>query len=91
MKREKRRKVDPVPNEFASYEEAAEFWNTHDTTDYLENFEDASITGELRKRTFELEVDEKIHQALKKKAKKMGISVTRLANQILQEQISRVA
>lgn len=26
--------IDPIPEEFGSYEEAAEFWDTHDTTDY---------------------------------------------------------
>jgi hypothetical protein len=26
--------IDPLPEEFGSYEEAAEFWDTHDTTDY---------------------------------------------------------
>jgi hypothetical protein len=31
------KKTDPVPKEFSSYEEAAEFWGTHDTTDYLQN------------------------------------------------------
>jgi len=28
--------VDPVPDDFESYEVAAEFWDTHDTTDYPE-------------------------------------------------------
>lgn len=31
--------IDPIPEEFASYEEAAEFWDTHDTTDYPDDFE----------------------------------------------------
>lgn len=30
---------DPLPEEFRSYEEAAEFWDTHDTTDYADDFE----------------------------------------------------
>jgi len=33
-----RKRVDPIPEEFASYEEAAEFWDTHDTTDYPKLF-----------------------------------------------------
>jgi hypothetical protein len=31
----KPKQTDPLPEEFASYEEAAEFWDTHDTTDYF--------------------------------------------------------
>ncbi len=34
----RKKHVDPIPKEFASYEEAAEFWDTHDTTDYPDNF-----------------------------------------------------
>ena len=30
----KQKQIDPLPDEFSSYEEAAEFWDTHDTTDY---------------------------------------------------------
>ena len=38
--RKEANKVDPIPDEFSSYEEAAEFWDTHDTTDYPDAFED---------------------------------------------------
>jgi len=27
------KKVKPIPEEFKTYEEAAEFWDTHDSTD----------------------------------------------------------
>jgi len=30
----KTKQVDPIPDEFHSYEDAGEFWDTHDTTDY---------------------------------------------------------
>jgi len=40
---EKAGKLDPLPDEFASYEEAAEFWDSHDTTDYPEAFADEPI------------------------------------------------
>ncbi len=35
--------IDSIPEEFASYEEAAEFWDTHDTTDYLDSFETVAV------------------------------------------------
>ena len=31
---DKRKQVEPIPEEFGSYEEAAEFWDTLDTSDY---------------------------------------------------------
>jgi len=44
-------KREPIPDEFASCEEAAEFWDTHDTTDYPEAFSDAEIGVDLNGRT----------------------------------------
>ena len=31
----KTKQIDPIPDEFKSYEEAGEFWDKHDITDYL--------------------------------------------------------
>lgn len=52
------KKVDPIPAEFSSYEEAAEFWDTHDTTDYPENFETVSVESNLRRRHYEVDSDD---------------------------------
>jgi hypothetical protein len=87
----KNKHIDSIPEEFSNYEEAAEFWDTHDTTDYPEAFQDIEVKAKFRKRHYELEVDEDIMKALRKQAQKLGISVTRLANKILRSQISKVA
>jgi hypothetical protein len=49
---------DPIPEEFSSYEEAAKFWDTHDTTDYPDAFQDVDIKAEFGKRHCQVEVDE---------------------------------
>jgi len=54
----RKKHVDPIPDEFASYEEAAAFWDTHDTTDYPEAFQTVEVQGELRQRHYEVEIDE---------------------------------
>ncbi|MGK7956439.1 MAG: CopG family antitoxin [Crocosphaera sp.] len=38
--------VDPIPEEFSSYEAAAEFWDNHDTTDYLDDFETVQLKSD---------------------------------------------
>ena len=46
-----KKKIDPVPTHFATYDEAAEFWERHDTTDYPEIFrtvEEGSRGGHKR-------------------------------------------
>jgi len=34
----KKKRIDPIPQEFTSYEQAAEFWDKHDTTHYPDTF-----------------------------------------------------
>ena len=55
---DKQKQIDPIPEEFPSYEDAAEFWDTHDTTDYPDSFETVDVQSELRRRRYEVEIDE---------------------------------
>ena len=80
--------VDPIPKEFSSYEEAAEFWDTHDTTDYPDSFQDVDVQAKFQKRHYEVEVDEDLMKALRKQAQELGVPVSRLASDLLRRQIS---
>lgn len=84
---DKQKKVDPIPEEFASYEEAAEFWDTHDTTDYPDSFETVSIETELKRRRYEVEIDEDLMKALQEQAQRMGVAVSQLVSEMLKEKI----
>ncbi|MFN8486084.1 MAG: CopG family antitoxin [Caldilineaceae bacterium] len=81
------KKSDPIPESFDSYEAAVEFWDTHDTADYLEDFETVEVHTEFRRRHFEIELAEDVIIALRQKAKHQGVSLERLANDILREQV----
>ncbi len=82
------KQVDPIPEAFESYEEAAEFWDRHDTIDYLEFMKPVAVEAELRQRHIELEIDEDVVKALHQRAKKMGIPTGRLASNLLRQQIA---
>src|SRR5690348_4332818 len=79
MRRKKDR--DPVPDEFASYEEAAEFWDTHDTTDYPECFitvDDSSPTAEVMKQDMSAILDQvrpETAELIATEARAKGLSV----------------
>ncbi len=88
---DKLKQVDPLPDEFASYEEAAEFWDTHDTTDYPDSFETAAVELELRHRRYEVEIDEDLMKALSEQAQKRGIAVSRLVSDMLREKVRPAA
>lgn len=41
---------DEIPEEFNTYKAAAEFWDTHDSTNYLDHMGDVEIEVSLKKR-----------------------------------------
>jgi len=82
-----KKKIDPIPDEFSSYDEAAEFWDKHDTTKYLQNSRPVKAISELRERRYEIEIDESIAQILRKAAKKKGVTPSRLASELLRQRL----
>ena len=82
--------VDPLPGEFRSEEEAAEFWNTHSITDYEEFLEPVDLEVDLKRRHFEIEVDEESFLVLRDRAKKLQKPAKELASEILKQKLATV-
>lgn len=88
---DKQKQIDPLPAEFASYEEAAEFWDTHDTTDYSDSFETVAVEARLNRRRYEVEVDEELMKTLTEQAHKRRIGVNQLVSEMLKDKIRPAA
>lgn len=84
----KQKQIDPIPDEFSSYEEAAEFWDTHDTTDYPDAFRTVEVKSELRQRHYEVEIDSDVVNKLRARAKRKRVSLGNLASDLLRQQLS---
>lgn len=84
----KQKQIDPIPDEFSSYEEAAEFWDTHDTTDYPDAFRTVEVKSELRQRHYEVEIDSDVIKKLRARAKRKRVSLGNLASDLLRQQLS---
>jgi hypothetical protein len=69
----KKKGVDPIPEEFDSCEEAAEFWDTHDTTDYPNAFRTIEVESEFRSRHYEVELEEEVIRKLRAQARQKGL------------------
>ena len=82
--------IDPLPETFASEEEAGEFWDTHSLADYEEFLEPADIHFELTERVFEVRVAEDMFDRLQKEAKAAHKSVPKVVDQILRKQLTPV-
>ncbi|MCK4760926.1 MAG: hypothetical protein KAW12_01915 [Candidatus Aminicenantes bacterium] len=86
--KKKDKKIDPIPEQFASYEEAGKFWDSHDTTDYLDAFVDVdNVDVQLQGRKFEIDIDEDVMKLLKKEAKRTHKRPGRIASQLLRKEL----
>lgn len=81
------RKKDEIPESFSSYEKAGEFWDSHDSTHYLEDMTPVEVDARLEQRHFEIEVDEDIIIALEKRAQSQDVPASKLANDLLRQQL----
>ena len=79
---------NPLPETFATEEEAGEFWDTHSTMDYEEYLEPADDVVEIRQRIFEVPVEEDVFQRLQQEARALHESVPRVVDQILRERLA---
>jgi len=84
------RQVDPLPEDFASEDEAAEFWDTHSMTDYEHLLQPVELEVDLKRRHFQIEVDEESFVALREIARKQHKPVRQLASEILKEKLALV-
>ena len=87
----KKKQIDPIPVEFSTAEQAAEFWGKHDTTAYPGAFRTVSVVAELRHRHFEIPIEADVIKTLKVRARKQRVSVGHLASDLLRRQLSRSA
>jgi CopG antitoxin of type II toxin-antitoxin system len=85
---DKKKQIDLLPEEFESYEEAAEFWDNHDTTDYLDEFETVETEVSLKHRRYEIEIDADLMPALTEQAHKRGVAVKIVVSDLLREKLS---
>jgi len=83
-------KVDPLPDDFRSEDEAAEFWDTHSITDYEQCLEPADLDVDVKRRHFEIEVDEESFVALRDSARKEQKPVKQLASEILKQKLAAI-
>jgi len=78
---------DPLPAENASVEELAEFWDTHDTTDYEDAFVTVDAKFDIRRRHYEVEVKEAIFKALRERSARLRAPVDEILDGLLRKEL----
>lgn len=84
----KDKSCDPLPETFATEEEAGEFWDTHSTLDYEEYLEPGEDEITIRQRIFEVPVEADLFQRLQQEARVSHQSVPKIIDHILRERLA---
>jgi hypothetical protein len=80
-------KRDPIPEHFASIEEAGDFWDTHDLTDYTDLTEEVTATIDLQRRRYLVALAPDLAMRLGIEARRQGVSAETLLNLWLNERL----
>lgn len=81
----KNKSIDPLPDSFASEAEAGEFWDSHSTIDYAEYLEPTNDVIKIKKRIFEVQVEEDVFQRLQQEANAKHKTIPNVVDQILRK------
>ena len=86
----KNNNVDSIPEQFATLEEAGEFWDTHDLADYWDSTDEVALEVDLQSRRYLVAVDPELVKELATVAHQRGLSTETLINLWLNEMLHQV-
>ncbi len=81
-------KQSPLPERFADLEQAADFWDTHDSADYEEHMTDIGCEISIEKRLYLIPLAGDLFKKVNAIAQKKGVPAERLVNDWIEEKAS---
>jgi hypothetical protein len=78
---------EPLPDHFPSIEAAAEFWDTHDLTDYADLTAEIEVTMDLQRRRHLFALEPELAAQIAEAARRRGLSPETLINLWLSERL----
>lgn len=82
---------DPIPEQFKSIEEAAEFWDSHDLADYWDLTAKADLEVDIQRCLLLTALEPELAKKLTDCARKKGVSTETLINVWLSEKLTESA
>ncbi len=86
----KRKHRDPLHKHFKSIDEAAKFWDTHDSADYNEYFTEVDVEVDI-KRTHLIAIDGNLFNKVRAIAKKKRVPADKLVSRWIEEKLRSAA
>ncbi|MDZ7336867.1 MAG: BrnA antitoxin family protein [candidate division KSB1 bacterium] len=80
-------KRDPLPEEFETIEEAAEFWDNHSLADYEDFQKEVDFEVDLKSEKNYFPIEKELSDAIQKAAKLKGVMPETLINLWLKEKV----
>lgn len=82
------KKPEPIPRHFQNLTEAADFWDSHDVTDYWELTREASFEVDIQRCVFLTALEPELARKLTVYAHQQGVSTETLINVWLTEKLA---
>lgn len=82
-----KRPRDPIPESFASIEEAAAFWDSHSTADYEDLMHEVHFDVDIQRRIFLVPIEGHLAKEVAAIAEREGLGLETLVNLWLQEKL----
>jgi hypothetical protein len=83
-----KKRREPLPEHFAALEDAAEFWDAHDSAEYEDLMTDADFEVGIKKRTYLISLDGELYRKVQTIARKKGVAAETLVNRWIEEKAS---
>lgn len=83
-------KRDPLPEQFETIEEAAEFWDSHSLADYEDYQKEVDFEVDLKTEKNYFAIEKELSDAINKMAQLKGVLPETLVNLWLQEKVAEV-
>ena len=84
----KRKRVEPIPDSFASPEEAGQFWDDHDLGDYWNQTKPVEdIVFDIKRRRHLVSVEPSLSKRLSEAADRRGVTGETLVNLWIKEKL----
>ncbi|MCI0697318.1 BrnA antitoxin family protein [candidate division KSB1 bacterium] len=85
-----KRERDPIPEQFSGFDELANFWETHDLTDYEDQLQEVDYkVARKPTRQFVVTLSDELTKALWKATHREGVSMQTLVNLWVQERLQQ--
>lgn len=87
----RKNKKDTLPEHFKSVGDAAEFWDSHDVGDYLQDTKEVHLKFNLKRRHYYISVTSELFNKIQKLSKKQHLPMQALTGAWLKEKLKETS